>query len=142
MTERYRLVDVGGESVLDVTLPAWAGRGACVTDPPGQLLDDFFVEESHQDVTEQTLKAKRICAGCSVRPECLGWAMEIEGRTKCRDGTFGGLSPSERRFAEQAPDPIAFGLAVLDEQVRLGIVTTPVDVWRRRDGQAGIGSER
>jgi hypothetical protein len=140
VTERYRLVDVDGNAVLDVTLPAWAGRSACVTDPPGQLLEDFFVEEAHQQATELTLKTKRICAGCPVRVDCLIWALEAEEGDKYRDGTFGGLSASERTFAAQAPDPIVFGLAVLDEQVRLGIVTTPVQTWRSEDGEARSGS--
>ena len=141
MIELFRLVDVRGNVELQVSLPAWAGRGACATDPPGQLLDDFFVEESHQEATEQTLAAKRICGGCTIRPECLTWALEVEEGQVYRDGIFGGLSPSERTFAAQAPDPLAFGLAVLDEQIRLGVVTTPVERWGLTDGEVGIGAE-
>jgi WhiB family redox-sensing transcriptional regulator len=121
---RFVLIDEEGDTVLDAATPDWFGQAACASG--GELLEDFFVEESHKNATEQTLAAKRWCAGCPVRTECLDWALMLEKRQIYREGIFGGLSASERTFAAQAPDPIAFGLGVLDEQVKLGMVTQPV----------------
>lgn len=42
--------------------------------------------------TRNTDRAKRICDGCSVRAECLGYAL----RTGQSDGVWGGLGRSER----------------------------------------------
>ena len=65
-------------------LPAWMQRGACVgaTDP------DLWYPERGQSPK----RAKRICASCQVREDCLAWALEHEGF-----GIWGGLSPNERR---------------------------------------------
>ena len=38
-------------------------------------------------------EARRVCAGCSVRAECLEWAL----RTDQRYGIWGGLSETQRR---------------------------------------------
>jgi WhiB family redox-sensing transcriptional regulator len=48
----------------------------------------FFPERG-----ESTREAKRVCAGCAVREECLEYALD-EG---FRHGVWGGLSERERR---------------------------------------------
>jgi WhiB family transcriptional regulator, redox-sensing transcriptional regulator len=59
-------------------------------------------------------KAKRICAGCPVRPECLAYALDLESGTGLgtRGGIYGGLSERERyhlqrhgRLPLRAPSP-------------------------------------
>ncbi|MCX2733902.1 WhiB family transcriptional regulator [Saccharopolyspora sp. NFXS83] len=62
----------------------WQERALCAqTDP-----EAFFPEKGGS-----TREAKRICAGCEVRPECLEYALEHDERF----GIWGGLSERERR---------------------------------------------
>jgi hypothetical protein len=139
VTDRFVLIDVCGDMIVNADLPDWFGRAACASD--GQLLEDFFVEESHKQHTEKTLGAKRLCASCPVRSECLDWAFFCERNQMMRNGVFGGLSPTERILASQAEDPVAFGLGVLDKQVTLGQVTSPVaERWGGTDA-ASVGPE-
>jgi WhiB family redox-sensing transcriptional regulator len=64
--------------------PAWTVGALCAqTDP-----EAFFPEKGGT-----TRFAKRICAGCPVRVQCLDYAME----TRERFGVWGGLSERERR---------------------------------------------
>ena len=62
----------------------WQERALCAqTDP-----EAFFPEKGGS-----TREAKRICAGCEVRHECLEYALEHDERF----GIWGGLSERERR---------------------------------------------
>jgi WhiB family transcriptional regulator, redox-sensing transcriptional regulator len=64
--------------------PTWQERALCAqTDP-----EAFFPEKGGS-----TREAKRICAGCEVRAECLEYALEHDERF----GIWGGLSERERR---------------------------------------------
>ena len=66
------------------TPPEWQERGLCSqTDP-----EAFFPEKGGS-----TREAKKICAGCEVRPECLAYAL-ANGE---RYGIWGGMSERERR---------------------------------------------
>ncbi len=65
------------------TLP-WAKKARCLEADP----DTFFPEKGGS-----TREAKRICAGCEVRAECLEYALENDERF----GIWGGLSERERR---------------------------------------------
>ena len=68
--------DADGES--------WQERALCAeTDP-----EAFFPEKGGS-----TREAKRICAQCEVRVECLEYALESDERF----GIWGGLSERERR---------------------------------------------
>ncbi|MDQ5816234.1 MAG: WhiB family transcriptional regulator [Actinomycetota bacterium] len=58
--------------------------GACVGAPDPDL---WFPERG-----QSAEPARRICARCPVRPECLHWALE-----KDELGVWGGLSPRERK---------------------------------------------
>jgi hypothetical protein len=65
-------------------------QGACVgLDNPEVMFPSTEAE---------TRDAKRVCLGCTVRPECLAAAMEEEGSTAraTRHGVRGGLDPDER----------------------------------------------
>lgn len=62
----------------------WMADALCAqTDP-----DAFFSEKGGA-----TLQAKRVCASCSVRAECLEYALDHEERF----GIWGGKSERERR---------------------------------------------
>ena len=50
----------------------------------------FFPSQGSRDTVEA---AKEVCAGCTVREQCLEYAL----RTNQSDGTWGGLSAVERR---------------------------------------------
>ena len=62
----------------------WQERALCAqTDP-----EAFFPEKGGS-----TREAKRICARCEVKAECLAYALEHDERY----GIWGGLSERERR---------------------------------------------
>ena len=64
--------------------PDWQERALCAqTDP-----EAVFPEKGGS-----TREAKRICASCEVRPECLEYALAFDERF----GIWGGLSERERR---------------------------------------------
>ncbi|WP_062078061.1 WhiB family transcriptional regulator [Demequina globuliformis] len=63
---------------------AWQERALCAqTDP-----EAFFPEKGGS-----TREAKKVCASCEVRTECLDYALENDERF----GIWGGLSERERR---------------------------------------------
>lgn len=79
---------VGGTRELqiltDVAEMWWADWAVCAeTDP-----EAYFVEKGGS-----TRPAKRVCAGCPVREECLDYALEHDEAF----GVWGGLSARERR---------------------------------------------
>ena len=69
--------------------PTWLEYAACA----GVDADLFFPVGNGDSVGEQTADAKRVCAGCPVKSECLDWALETRQYT----GVWGGLSERERR---------------------------------------------
>lgn len=62
----------------------WATEAKCLNADP----DVFFPEKGGS-----TREAKRICAECTVRVECLEYALEHDERF----GIWGGMSERERR---------------------------------------------
>ena len=64
--------------------PAWYERAACIEADA----DCFFPEKGGS-----TREAKRICAECEVRTECLAYALANDERF----GIWGGTSERERR---------------------------------------------
>jgi WhiB family transcriptional regulator, redox-sensing transcriptional regulator len=69
--------------------PDWQENALCAqTDP-----EAFFPEKGGS-----TREAKRICAGCEVRAECLEYALAHDERF----GIWGGLSERERRRLRRA----------------------------------------
>jgi hypothetical protein len=134
MSESFELWNIEGDSEFSETvgLPSWTTRGACFAGGRGELLEDFFAEIDSTDMsTERVYGAKRRCVGCAVRTDCLTYALSNEhGHALEGDGIFGGCTPTQRNFASQAEDPVAFGLRVLDEEVTMGLVTTRVPRWK------------
>lgn len=71
---------------------AWQADSLCAqTDP-----EAFFPEKGGS-----TRDAKRICASCEVRAECLEYALENDERF----GIWGGLSERERRKLRKGARP-------------------------------------
>jgi WhiB family redox-sensing transcriptional regulator len=80
-------VPAGGRRAVPVVVPLpepWVVDAVCAeTDP-----EAFFPNKG-----ESTSAAKAICAACSVRADCLAYAVEHNERF----GVWGGLSERERR---------------------------------------------
>lgn len=74
---------LGTDAADDLAL-AWQDRALCAqTDP-----EAFFPEKGGS-----TREAKRVCASCEVRAECLEYALANDERF----GIWGGMSERERR---------------------------------------------
>lgn len=71
----------------------WQSKAAC----KNMSIDMFFPEQEPTDKkTEHYIPAKKICAICPVRNECLMYAMRMEEDERWRYGLYGGLTPHER----------------------------------------------
>jgi WhiB family transcriptional regulator, redox-sensing transcriptional regulator len=79
---------------VTATSPAnqdWRDSAACRNKDP----DDFF-PPGHEDspgYVRQAEKAIKVCTGCTVRPECLDFALAAHRQW----GIWGGTSDPERR---------------------------------------------
>ena len=77
------------DRLIDAHIPetTWRNHAACKGIP---IEGNPFYED---DDPEAMAKAKAICFGCSVRPQCLEDALFRQDE----EGVWGGLTPSERR---------------------------------------------
>ena len=66
----------------------WRAASACLNTDP----DVFFPVAVGSSASKQVARAMRICAGCTVRQQCLDFAM----RSGEKDGIWGGTTPEER----------------------------------------------
>jgi WhiB family redox-sensing transcriptional regulator len=66
----------------------WLRRAACVGEDP----ELFFPVGTTGPALDEVAAAKRVCAGCPVRRECLNWALD-NGQLA---GVWGGMSEEER----------------------------------------------
>jgi WhiB family transcriptional regulator, redox-sensing transcriptional regulator len=66
----------------------WRAASACLSADP----DVFFPVAVGTAASKQVTRALRICDGCSVRQQCLDYAM----RSGEKDGIWGGTTPEER----------------------------------------------
>ncbi|MFF5360479.1 WhiB family transcriptional regulator [Streptomyces scabiei] len=66
----------------------WLRRAACVGEDP----ELFFPVGTTGPALDEVAAAKRVCAGCPVRRECLDWAL---GNGQLA-GVWGGMSEEER----------------------------------------------
>ncbi len=82
----------GGPELDDEEDRAWMLEARCLDADP----EAFFPEKGGS-----TREAKRICAACPVRVECLDYAL----RNDERFGIWGGLSERERRRAKRVTGP-------------------------------------
>lgn len=70
---------------LVLEYPDWFLDAAC-----SGLPQSWFFSESTRG--ERDLPGVYVCKTCSVRQECLAWAL----KTKCKAGIFGGKTAAER----------------------------------------------
>lgn len=82
-------------ATLSSGVMAWAERGACRDVDP----DSLFVPGAAQH------RAKRVCASCPVRLDCLAEALD----NRMEFGIWGGLTERERRsLLRQRPDVVSW----------------------------------
>ena len=67
----------------------WRSAGACLSADP----DLFFPISSAGPAERQIARAKKICAGCAVRQECLEFALSHDQVY----GIWGGTTPEDRQ---------------------------------------------
>lgn len=83
-------------TVIDMIEPReWTDGAACLGTNP----ELFFPISTAGPALEQTDAAKRICARCAVRTDCLDWALRV-GEAH---GIWGGTTPEERRYLRAGP---------------------------------------
>jgi WhiB family transcriptional regulator, redox-sensing transcriptional regulator len=75
-------------------LGEWRAAGACLSADP----EIFFPVSGAGASARQIAEAKRICARCLVRQECLSFAM----RTGEAHGIWGGTTPEDRTKARRS----------------------------------------
>jgi WhiB family redox-sensing transcriptional regulator len=69
----------------------------------------FFTEEDNErDISVYAL-GKTICSGCSVRQQCLEWAVRHEAH-----GLWGGMTPRERMLIRRKRNIILEQILVTD----------------------------
>ena len=71
------------------TATNWRSAGACLSADP----DLFFPISSTGPAERQVARAKKICAGCSVRRECLEFALS----NNQIHGIWGGTTADDRQ---------------------------------------------
>ena len=79
---------------IDLLRPHWMQKAAC----RGQGFDAWYPAD---EVGEEADAARRVCAGCRVRPECLDYALDAP----IRHGLWGGLSSTERAALNRRRGP-------------------------------------
>ena len=68
---------------------SWVERARC----RGMDVELFFPIGTGEAAQAQAERAKRVCAECPVRRECLEYALS----SGADDGIWGGMTPQERR---------------------------------------------
>jgi WhiB family transcriptional regulator, redox-sensing transcriptional regulator len=80
---------VTGNPIGKVKSASWQTEAACLSADP----DLFFPISTTGPSEKQIARAKRICAGCAVRRECLEFALAHDQMY----GIWGGTTPDDRR---------------------------------------------
>jgi WhiB family redox-sensing transcriptional regulator len=80
------------------TATNWRSAGACLSADP----DLFFPISSTGPAERQVARAKKICAGCSVRRECLEFALSNNQIYGIWGGTTADDRQRERRRKRRA----------------------------------------
>jgi hypothetical protein len=116
----------------------WRDAAACAR--PGVDAEVFFPLDERPDSAGVAI-ARRVCAGCPVRPECLAAVMAVEDPGE-RWGVVGGLAPAERtdRWAREhrpapAVDPAPVVPAAAPDR-RVLVVGVQLGLWERFEGSA------
>lgn len=81
----------------------WREEAACRSD--ATLINLFFGEyqddDNHYKETgrhERIAKAKALCESCSVKQDCLDWALQHQPSAYQQQGIYGGKTGTERRL--------------------------------------------
>ncbi|MCW2717033.1 MAG: WhiB family transcriptional regulator, redox-sensing transcriptional regulator [Pseudonocardiales bacterium] len=90
---RGRTSTHGAPPVVRAADAAWMEHAACRNLDP----ETFFPIGSGLPAQRQARAAKAVCRPCSVREQCLRWAM----RAGHEEGVWGGLDADERREAQR-----------------------------------------
>ncbi len=69
----------------------------------------FFTEENNETNISVYALGKTICSGCSVRQQCLEWAVRHEAH-----GLWGGMTPRERMLIRKKRNIILEQILVAD----------------------------
>jgi hypothetical protein len=69
----------------------WYEKAGCM----GAPMEIFFPEI--ENVESEYAEAKRFCDDCSVRTDCLAFALRVERTLSWSFGMYGGKTPMERR---------------------------------------------
>ena len=80
-------------SVLRIEAPEWQARAACKSPHAAGIFFPPSTFERKDEKEERESRAKAICAECSVRKECLDYALEIREL----HGIWGGTNELERK---------------------------------------------
>jgi WhiB family transcriptional regulator, redox-sensing transcriptional regulator len=80
----------------------WMSRGACRQADP----ELFFPISVTAPGAQQAEAAKTVCGGCSVRANCLSYALEA-----MPEGIWGGTTPEERRAVRRSSSRRSRGTA-------------------------------
>ena len=89
---RQRQVVPKGESGSGAVTDAWQLKAAC-RGPQAEIFFPPAHAERKEEKLQREERAKSICATCSVRVECLEYAVRIREP----HGIWGGLNEMERR---------------------------------------------
>ena len=73
--------------------PSWAGEAGCAEADPEVFCAPHGERTDSAPREARIAAAKAVCAKCTVRAECLTYALD----TRQHDGVWGGLTESERR---------------------------------------------
>ncbi len=100
------------------TAANWRARAACLSADP----DLFFPISSSGPAEKQIARAKRICARCRVRQECLDFALSHDQVY----GIWGGTTPEDRqrdrrRKRRAAAAAARRAVAVLPQDIRVQV---------------------
>lgn len=87
MSNEFDLLDLPRLKVPDDG--AWRDKANC----KGADIELFFPNGRGRQTLERIAQMKACCNGCSVRKECLDFALNND----IHDGVYGGLSPRERK---------------------------------------------
>jgi WhiB family transcriptional regulator, redox-sensing transcriptional regulator len=70
----------------------WREKANCA----GTARDVMFPEHCGMTNEKPFAAALELCRNCTVRLECLAFAMEMESGQRCRYGVWGGMTPRQR----------------------------------------------
>ena len=99
MKTRDRYGSYGVSTATDAAAgPPWMARARCRELVAAGWADpDLWWPAVQAAESEEVMAAKRQCVWCTVRPDCLRWALEHDER----DGIWGGTTPRERRALQR-----------------------------------------